>query len=190
MTNNDEDRVQPIWQSQPIVNASITLDQMRARAMRFETETQRRNRMDLASFVLVALIAGIGAIVVGNALMRAGGLLLALWAAIGVYSVRRFHNLTSHQPESRASTCLAWYQQQLERQRDVALARPWGIALAVPAVALLLIGYVVNGVPWTIVTVLGATGCFLGVGVIIHGKVLAGRWQQEIDSLRSLTRQE
>jgi hypothetical protein len=142
--------------------------------------------MDLVSFVLVALVFSVGAIALRSPLVRTGALLLALWAAIGLYSVRRFHDLTSQQPESSASTCLVWYQRQLEQQRDVALSRPWGLALGLPGFVLLLIGYVASGVPWTVSAVLGAMSSFLGVGVIIHGKILAARWQQEIDSLQRM----
>lgn len=183
---NDEEGIQPIWQSQPTLSVSISPDQMRARAVRLEKETQRRNRMDLVSFALVALIAGIGALVLRNALVRAGGLLLALWATVGLYSVRRFHGVTSQRPESSTSPCLVWYQQQLERQRDVALSRPWGIALGLPGFGLLLIGYLASGVPWGVSAVLGAVCSFPGVGAIIHGRLLARRWQQEIDSLQNL----
>ena len=83
---------------------------------------------------------------------------------------------------------MVWYQRQLERQRDVALSRPWGIALGLPGFGLLLIGYAASGVPWTVSAILGAVGSFLGVGAIIHGKILAGRWQQEIASLQDLKR--
>jgi hypothetical protein len=160
---------------------------MRARASQFELETRRRNRIDFVSFALVALISGVGALTLGSTLERVGAVLLALWAVIGLYSVRRFHRLTSQpSPESSASTCLAWYQGQLEQQRDAALSRPWGIALAVPGFTLLLIGYVADGVPWTMSAILGAVGAFLMIGTIIHGRVLAGRWQQEIDSLQRL----
>jgi hypothetical protein len=185
---NDEDAIQPIWQSQPTLRVAITTDQMRARAVRFEAKTQRRYRMDLVSFALVALIAGVGALMPRTALVRAGGLLLALWAVIGLYSVRRFNSLTPQPSESGASPCLAWYRDQLLRQRDVALSRPLGLALCVPGLALVLMGYVVEGLPWTTSAILGAAAGFVGVGAIIHGKHLAAQFQREIDALQTLTR--
>jgi hypothetical protein len=187
MTTPDEDQVQSIWQSQPILTVSMTPEQLRARAARFEKETRKRNLIDFVSFAIVALVFGIGAATLQNPLTRAGTLLLALWAAVGVYSVRRFHALTARRsPESTASTCVAWYQEQLERQRDVALSRPWGLALGLPGLVLLLIGYVDSGVPWTFSVVLAGMGLFVSVGVIIHGKILAGRWQEEINALQRL----
>jgi hypothetical protein len=191
MTTPDEDQIQSIWKSQPILTVSMTPELLQARAARFEKATRRRNRGDFVSFAVVALIFGIGAAALQNPLTRTGALLLALWAVIGVYSVRKFHALTAlRSPESSASTCMAWYQEQLERQRDVALSRPWGLALGLPGLVLLLIGYVDSGVPWTFSAILAGVGLFLGVGVIIHGKILAGRWQAEIHSLQRLQRDQ
>lgn len=188
MTRTDDDQIQSIWKSQPILDVSITPEQMRERAAQFESKTRRRNTVDSLSFALVAAVFGIGVLtVLERALERVGALLLALWALIGLYSVRRFHGLTVQgSTESSASSCAAWYQQNLERQREVALSRPWGIALAVPGFVLLLIGYVDSGTPWPLSVILGGIGVFLGVAAIIHGQILAGRFQQEIDSVQNL----
>jgi RNA polymerase sigma-70 factor, ECF subfamily len=114
-------------------------------------------------------------------------LLLALWAVIGLYSVRRFHGLTVQtSTESSPSSCAASYQKNLERQRDVALSRPWGLALAVPGFVLLLVGYVDSGTPWIFSAILGGVGAFVGIATVIHGQILAGRFQHEIDSLKNL----
>jgi hypothetical protein len=187
MTTRDEDPIQTIWKSQPVETSSITVEQLRARAARFEAGTRRRNRIDFVSFALVAPLFGIGAVTPQNALVRAGALLLTLWAAIGLHSARRFHRLAARRAtDSNGSTCVAWYRQQLERQRDVALSRPWGIALAVPGFGLLLSGYVDAGVPGTLSVILAGSGLFLGVWAIVQGRILAAGWQQELDSLQSL----
>jgi hypothetical protein len=56
-----------------------------------------------------------------------------------------------------------------------------------PGLALVLIGYVVdNDTPWALSAILGGVGVFLGIAAIIHGQILAGRWQKEIDSLQTL----
>lgn len=184
MTRIDE-QIQSAWQSQPVPVVTVSPEQMRQRAARFEATTRRRNRTDLVSFALVLLICIVGVLLVRNVLVQAGGVLLAMWAALGVYSVRRFHALAARPPEALAGACAAWYRQQLEWQRDVALSRPWGLALALPGMALLFAGYIANKVPWPALAVLGALCLFAGIAVIIHGKVLAGQWQREIDLLRT-----
>jgi Sigma-70 region 2 len=163
-------------------------EQMRARAAQFESETRRPNTVDHLSFALIAISCGTGALVLlHGVLARVGALLLALWAVIRLYSVRRFHGLTVQtSTESTPSSCAASYQKNLERQRDVALSRPWGLALAVPGFVLLLIGYVDSGTPWIFSAILGGVGAFGGVAPVIHGQILAGRFQHEIDSLKNL----
>ena len=111
-----------------------------------------------------------------NPLTRVGALLLAGWAVIGLYAVRTLHGLAQPSTAASANPCVTWYQLQLERQRDVALSRPWGFVLGLPGLVLVLIGYVDSGVPWTVSVLLAGLGLFLGIGAIIHGKILAGTW--------------
>jgi hypothetical protein len=68
------------------------------------------------------------------------------------------------------------------------LEKPRSNGTAMTPSALILIGYVERGVPWTVSVILGGVGLFLAVGAIIHGRILAGRCQQEIDSLQNLKR--
>lgn len=188
MSDSDDERIRALWVAQPAPEISFVPEQLRARAASFEAETARRNRIDLVSFALTGVIALSGGVLIPDLLIRSGALLLALWAGFGVFSVRRFHRLADHAPEMLGDSCSNWYRRQLESQRDIALSRPWGIALALPGVALLLIGYVANDVPWSFVAVLGGVCLFAGIAVVIHGKVLAGKWQREIDLLNSAMR--
>lgn len=188
MSKSGEDRIQSVWKSRHIVTVPITAEEVRANAEQFKRQTRRRKAIDFASFSLVLVLMTTGVAILQGALARVGAVLLALWAIIGLYSVRRFHSLTAiASPESSPVSCAAWYQQQLERQRDVALSRPWGIALAIPGFTLVIIGYVVdNGTPWAVSAILGGAFFFVGVAAVIHGQILAGRWQKEIDSLQTL----
>jgi hypothetical protein len=72
MPTPDEDQIQSIWRSQPILTVTMTPEQLRARAVRFEKETRRRNRLDLVSFAVVALAFGIGTATLQNWLTRTG----------------------------------------------------------------------------------------------------------------------
>lgn len=184
MSKIDDEQILSLWRLQPTQVVVVSPEQLRQRALQFETSARKRNRTDLVSFVLVCALSLGGAFwIQGNTLVRAGALLLALWAGIGIYSVRRFHRLAAQPSESLAGACVTWYRQQLEQQRDVATSRPWGIALALPGLALMLSGYLANNAPWPAVAILGAVTIFVGVAVIIHGKVLAGQWQREINEL-------
>lgn len=189
MSGMDEKQIQAAWKSQPVQTVSITPAQLRARATHFATQTNRRNRIDLVSFSLLFLISMSGAIAFKNMLVRAGVFLLALWSLVGIYSIQRFHKLVPEPAESMGATSVAWYRKQLERQRDVALSRPWGIALAVPGACLLLMGYVDTGVAMSVVAILGGVMIFSGIAIAIHGKILAGKWQHEIEVLQAAERE-
>src|SRR6185369_11515704 len=128
MSSTEGGDIQSVWKSQPLQAISVSPEQMRSRAARFEAQTNRRNRSDLASFVLLFLMTIGGMMIQKNVLTRAGTVLTALWALVGIYSVRRFHRLAAPgSADAMGATGAAWYRQQLERQRDVAKSRPWGI---------------------------------------------------------------
>jgi hypothetical protein len=61
------------------------------------------------------------------------------------------------------------------------------IALLVPGFVLMLIRYAVNRTPWALSVILGGVGLFLFVAAVIHGRILAGRWREEINSLQNMT---
>ncbi len=189
MSATDEGQIQLAWKAQSVQIVFISPEQMRLRAARFERNTSKRNRADLVSFVLLFLFTIAAIVVANNLLVRAGSFLFSLWALAGMYSVRQFHRVTAPgSAESMGVTGAAWYRQQLERQRDVALSRPWGIALAVPGVCLLLMGYVDADAPPDVVAVLGGILVFSGMALVIHGKILAGRWQHEINLVETAER--
>ena len=187
MSITEDGDVPSVWKSQPLQTISISPEQMRSRAARFEAQTNRRNRSDLASFVVLFLMTIGGMMVQKNMLTRAGIVLTALWALVGIYSVRRYHRLAAPgTAEAMGATGATWYRQQLERQRDVASSRPWGIALAAPGVCLLLMGYVDAGAPRNIVAILAGVAAFAGIVGVIHGRILAGRCQLEINQIRAM----
>src|SRR5689334_12945030 len=115
MSIAEEGDIQSVWKSQPLQTISISPEQMRSRAARFEAQTNRRNRSDLAAFVLLFLMTVGGMVVQKNMLTRAGIFLTALWALVGVYSVRRFHRLAAPgSADAMGATGATWYRQQLE----------------------------------------------------------------------------
>lgn len=77
--------------------------------------------------------------------------------------------------------CLFHCRRQLERQRNLVQSWPLGIALAAPAYLLCCLGP--RHLPWTVAVGMIGIGAFAAVVALIHDKLLAGRWQQELDSL-------
>ena len=80
------------------------------------------------------------------------------------------------------------HRRQLERQRDIALSWPWGLGLALPGFVLVCLGISLGPrrLDWAVPAVFIGVFTFLYIAVVIYGRILAGRWQREIDALRAL----
>ena len=65
-----------------------------------------------------------------------------------------------------------------------------GIGLAVPGLVLYSIGFALGPRPLGAPIAVAIVGVFmfLYIALVIYGKSLAGRWQQEIDALRAMKR--
>ena len=177
-----------IWKGQAVLGFRMAPDQLRARANRFETEIRRRNLRDHVSFALIAIIAAVGVVAgTGGMLIRAGGVLMVAWALLSIYWAR-LYGAMSVAPGTDAPTLLQVHRRQLERQRDIALSWPWGLGLVIPGFVLVCIGMTLGPrqLDWTVPAVFIGVFMFAYVAVVIYGRMLAGRWQREIDALRAL----
>jgi hypothetical protein len=183
----DEERLRAIWRGQSVTPLQMTPQQLRARAAQFELGIRRRALRDLLCFALVAVICAFG-LLLDNALVRVGAALMILWALYSMYALRRFAFVDAVPGDSCAQTCAAYHQRHLEQQRDIALSWPWGIGLAIPGFVLTVIGLGIGArhPSWTFSLVMTGVFLFVCIAVVIHGKMLAQRWQLEIESLRAL----
>ena len=192
MTSHHDQQLREIWAGQPVPTLLMTPEQLRARAEHLEASIRRRNLRDHLSFVLVAIVFGVGAGVVPGLelLTRLGCLLLASWALVSIYWLRRYGAIAVASSAADSRALIDAQQRQLERQRDIALSWPWGIGLALPGLLLYSIGFAWGPRPLGAPIAVALVGMFMFiyVAVVIYGKSLAGRWQQEIDALRAMKR--
>jgi len=190
MTSNHDERLRDIWARQPVPSLVMTPDQLRARAEQLEASIRGRNLRDHLSFVLVAILFGAGAGVVPGLLARVGCLLLASWALLSIYWLRRYGAIAVPSDAADSRALIDAQQRQLERQRDIALSWPWGVGLAIPGVVLYSLGFAWGPRPLAAPIAVALVGVFmfLYVAIVIYGKSLAGRWQREIDVLRAMNR--
>jgi len=186
MTKVDEDQIPSIWRLQPVPKVAMTPELIRARAARFERQIRNRIRIDMLLSLGLVLWLVVAAVMKEGVVLRAGLLLVAAWALTGVFLTRLVGMPDRFPGEPSAST--AWYIRHLERQRDYMLSAPWGIGLAYPGLILILIGYAMPPivVSWQHSVVLGGVFFFVYFASVIYCKLVAARWQQEINSLRSL----
>jgi hypothetical protein len=185
MTKVDEDRIPSIWKLQAAPKVVLTPDLIRARAARLDEQVRKRVRVDVLSCVGVVICCVFAAVLSDGVVLRTGLLLLAGWAAMGAWLIRLL-GVPDRLP-GEPTACAAWYIRHLERERDYLLSAPWGLGLALPGLVLIYIGYSTppGVVPWQHSLALGGLTFFVYFAYVIYAKLVAGRWQQEIDSLRS-----
>jgi hypothetical protein len=184
----DEEALRAIWRGQAVTAPRMSPPQLRARAAQFDAAVRRRTLRDMVSFASVAVIFAFG-LLLDNAVVRVGAVLMASWALFSMYALHRFGSVDAAPADASAQTCAEYHQRHLERQRDIALSWPWGIGLAIPGFVLVVSGLGAGGrhPNWIFTVVMTGVFLFLYVALVIYGKMLAQRWQREIESLRSLT---
>jgi hypothetical protein len=188
VSTREEDQLRAIWQGQAVPGFRMGPDQLRARANQFEAEIRRRNLRDGVSFALTAIIAAVGVVMgTGGLLIRVGGVLMVAWALLSLYWAR-LYGAMSVASGAGAPTVLEVHRRQLERQRDIALSWPWGLGIALPGFVLVCLGISLGPrrLDWAVPAVFIGVFTFLYIAVVIYGRILAGRWQREIDALRAL----
>jgi len=187
MATPHEEQLRAIWRDQVVPDFRLTHGQLRARAEQFETAIRRRNRRDHVSFALTGLISAFGAVAGAGLLIRVGALLMLAWTLLSIYWLRLYGAMPVGSG-AEASSLLECHRRQLERQRDIALSWPWGLGLVIPGFVLVCLGMSLGPrqLDWTIPAVFIGVFLFGYAAVVIYGKVLAGRWQREIDALQAL----
>lgn len=183
----DDEQLRAIWRGQSVIAVQMTPAQLRSRAAQFESAIHRHKLRDLVSFALVAAICAFG-LFLHNTVVRVGAALMILWALFSMYALHRFSSVDAAPGDSSAQTCAAYHQRHLERQRDIALSWPWGIGLALPGFVLMVVGLGIGArhPNWIFTVVMTGVFLFMYFALVIYGKMLAQRWQREIESLRVL----
>lgn len=137
MPNDDRD-ARELWQAQEVEKMTITVDEIRSRAMRFERRVYWRNiRESVAAVVVIALFAFYAL----HAGLRNGWPQWLLIAGV-VYAMWQLHRRGSAHPlppDSGATSSLHFYRAELERQRDALRAIwSWYLLPLVPGLVALL----------------------------------------------------
>jgi hypothetical protein len=175
-----------IWQRQATSSADFTPEQLRERAEQFQAHVRRRNIRDYICAALPALGFASFIFLIQSPLAKLGSAMMMLWGLYFIYGLKRFGSSSTVPTTADTQSCRAFHRGQLVRQRDLALGRPWGIALIVPGLALFAIGIQLASKhpdDWT--KTIGLIGIFIFVciAVVIDGQLIADKLQQEIDLL-------
>jgi hypothetical protein len=180
--------IRNLWQTQPTEPLTMSIQQIRHKAEKFERNINFRNVVETIAAVCAMACAGWLAVVLDNTIVRIG---LALIVVGALYMVRQLHRHGSAGTLSTDATALAsmeFYQAELIRQRDL-LRRVWSWYLGplLPGAALLYLGVLMqrpdkaldiglNGLVFALI--------FLAIGAL--NLYATKKLQEEVDELDSL----
>jgi hypothetical protein len=135
------DSPETLWQSQPEEGVAMSLDEIRKRVRKFETQIRRRNTREYLAATVAAVVLGAVVWFLPGPLERLGAALMLLGLGYVVVRLRAVGASRDLPVEASASACLHFYRQEVARQRDLLReAASWHIAAFLPGVILLFIG--------------------------------------------------
>ena len=181
------------WQNQAGENITMSLEEIRRRAGKFQRRIRWRNAREYAAVAVVVTVFGLYVKWFPSPVMRAGSLMIiagALWVA---YQLHR-RAASQSAPTGAFEHCLGFHRRELERQRD-ALANVWTWYLGplVPGLAVFIAGTAVaEPIPIRYRILSGALG-FAVAGVVFWlvaklNRHAARNLQIQIDELKALER--
>lgn len=180
---NDQE-LKSLWKSQPLDAEIVSLDAIRGAARGFNATILRRNRLEELAGYLVMLIFGVFAWRQEATTMRAGCVLIILGTLVMLYQLRKRATIGPLPTQGVASTYVDYFRAELVRQREAVRAVwLWGVAPALPGVAVLVWGMAENdpsGFPW--LPVLAMFLVPFGVVVWMNRQV-ACKMQQKINEI-------
>jgi hypothetical protein len=142
MANDDPMR---IWQDQPVEGTTLSLDEIRRRAGRFESRIRKRNRREYIGAAAVAVAFSFYIFKFSDWAIRAGSLLVLAGTAYVVVQLYRRSNPSTLPGELGLTGSVAFYRQELVRQRDlVRSVWSWYLAPLVPGLLVISKGKIIT----------------------------------------------
>lgn len=164
MSNDFESEVQELWQGQPRKEPSMTVEEIRAKAQRFERKVRRGSALAGAIFVFAFIADGVHAWRTDNAFVRAAELLTMAALAYVAYYYRDYGRVSRMPASLGRTSCAEFYRAQLVRQRELS-GSAWPYLLPfVPGLALIAVGRITQHRPTSqiVVLVIVGVGTFVG----------------------------
>ena len=178
-----EGTLQALWQSQPLQQRAVSIDEVRARARYLERRVARRNRREYLAAVVVLLAYATILWFAPVAAVRIGAGLIIVATIFLCYRLRTYGSATPLERNAGMHTSVEFYRAQLERQRDL-LRSVWRWALLpfVPGALVALVGLARARPELTSrLVVYGVASLALMVGLHALNRRAAGRIQRELD---------
>jgi hypothetical protein len=187
--STSKNRLLSIWQRQATATMDLTPQQLRQRAEKFQAHIRRRNIRDYVCASIPVVGFALCIFTAKSPLTQLGSAMMMLWGLYFIYGLNRFGSASPLPVGTDAQSCFLFHRQQLIRQRDLALSRPWGIALAIPGMVLFVLGMQLNGRhpdDWAMTIGLIGVFIFTCIAVVIDGQLIADSLQKEINALEEM----
>jgi len=189
MTESEKHDIKAIWAAQTVPPDLVTLDQIRAKADKFQSAVRRRNLREYAAALIVVAAFASYIWISPNTLIRSGSLLII---AATVFIVLWIHFRASANPIPSHISLMDYisrYREELRRQKSaLQTVWLWYLAPFVPGIGLFTMGLFLKHPPgrwapmWlTAVVVIGVFG-----GLWLLNLWGARKLQHQIDALNRL----
>ena len=141
--------VKTIWQNQQTQGTTVTLEDIRNRAAKFQKRIRNRNLREYIASVVVIAAFGFVAWHMQGWLIRLGGVTIIAATLFVMWQIHRRGRADAVPDDATAGALLAFHRAQLVRQRDaVRSVWLWYLLPFVPGMTLLSLGrYFQNHVP-------------------------------------------
>ena len=185
MPNDSKSLAHRIWEDQPRERQQILLEEIHAKAQRFETRMQRRKTIGPALFILLVISNTVEVLWPGQNIMERTGDFLTLAALFYIAYEYRKHARFAWRPERLALTnCVEFYRARLTHERDLARQSRRYLLPFVPGIGLsVLSGVLDEAVPASRLIVFAALGASLFLGIAWWNAHTARKLQEEMDAL-------
>lgn len=186
MGSNSENDIHKLWQEQPADRQRMLLDDIRAKARRFETRTARWRNVGAVAVIVAVIAEAVQVVWPGRDLVERTGDLLTIAAFLYIsYEYRKHARLS---PERLGLTsCIDFYRAHLIHERNLAHQSSRYLLPFVPGVALSLLGGVLDSsIPTARTIAVAVFGVALFIGVAWVNARTARKLQQELAALDAL----
>jgi len=189
---NEQDELRNAWQTQPAENITMSLEEIRRRAGKFQRSIWRRNAREYVAVAIVVLVFGFYVKWIPNPVARAGSAMTIAGALYVAYQLQRRASAETMPAGGAFEHCLGFHRGELERQRD-ALESVWRWYLGplIPGVAVFIAGTAIAAPIPIRYRVLTTAIMFAVVGVVFWlvaklNRIAARQLQTKIDELKGL----
>jgi hypothetical protein len=189
---NPQDELCNTWQTQPMENITMSLEEIRRRAGKFQRRIWWRNAREYAAIVVVVVVFGYYFKLVPGLVARVGSVLTIAGALFVAYQLHRRASSETAPAATEFEQCLGFHRRGLERQRD-ALENIWSWYLGplIPGLAVFIAGTAITAPIPIRYRVLTAALSFAFVGGVFWlvaklNQIGARKLQTKIEQLKAL----